>query len=614
MNDVNTNGAAVAADDPVLSVPGLKIWLDSLQTNVFVADTELRLVYANDSAQSALRGLASDIQATFGVTLDEILGGSIHRFHSDPARIENILRDPKALPRAASFKFGESTLMTRINRVTGESGDLLGYIVNWDDISEEERRKAEMARIHSMMENSPVNVMYADRDLVIRYINPASYGTLKELEHLLPCKVDQIVGQCIDIFHKAPDHQRKLLANPDNLPIRTNIEVGPETLDLLVSAIYGHEGEYLGAMATWEVVTEKLANERRVEEANQRERERAKELAEKVDSILEVVHSAAEGDLTQTIPVSGEDAIGQLGEKLQSFFSELRESIGAIGHSAQTLASSSEELTASSQQMGANADATSERAANVATSAEEVSANVQTVAAASEELGASIREIASSAAEAAKVAVSAVDVADATNVTIKRLGVSSTEIGNVIKVITSIAQQTNLLALNATIEAARAGEAGKGFAVVANEVKELAKETAKATEDISQRIEAIQTDTGGAVDAIGRISEIINQVNDIQGTIAGAVEEQTATTNEIGRNVAGAATGTTEISTNVADVAQVARDASDGARDTLTASQQLARMAAEPAAAGVAFPGVIPPGPTDPNLRPRGVRNSCSLW
>ena len=162
-----------------------------------------------------------------------------------------------------------------------------------------------------------------------------------------------------------------------------------------------------------------------------------------------------------------------------------------------------------------------------------------------------------------------------------KLGESSAEIGQVIKVITSIAQQTNLLALNATIEAARAGEAGKGFAVVANEVKELAKETAKATEDISQKIEAIQTDTGGAVEAIGRISDIINQVNDIQGTIASAVEEQTATTNEIGRNVAEAATGTTDISNNVAEVAQIAKGASEGAHDTLTASQQLARMAAE---------------------------------
>src|SRR5439155_15096531 len=176
--------------------------------------------------------------------------------------------------------------------------------------------------------------------------------------------------------------------------------------------------------------------------------------------------------------------------------------------------------------------------ANVASAAaEQVSRNVTTVSTAAEEMGASIKEIAKNANEAARIATSAVKVAERTNTTVAKLGESSAEIGNVVKVITSIAQQTNLLALNATIEAARAGEAGKGFAVVANEVKELAKQTAKATEDIGRKIVAIQTDTKGAVEAIGRIGAIINQIHDLQNTVASAVEEQTATTNEIGRNV-----------------------------------------------------------------------------
>ena len=179
------------------------------------------------------------------------------------------------------------------------------------------------------------------------------------------------------------------------------------------------------------------------------------------------------------------------------------------------------------------------------------------------------------------VATEAVKVADDTSATVNKLGESSVEIGNVIKVITSIAQQTNLLALNATIEAARAGEAGKGFAVVANEVKELAKQTATATEDISQRIEAIQKDTGGAVDAIGRIGEIINRINDIQNTIASAVEEQTATTNEIARSANEAATGSTEIARNVSSVSKAAQDTSHGANSTLSAAQELAKLSAE---------------------------------
>ena len=197
----------------------------------------------------------------------------------------------------------------------------------------------------------------------------------------------------------------------------------------------------------------------------------------------------------------------------------------------------------------------------------------------SEEMRSSIREIAKNANESARVAKNAVNVAETTNHTVAKLGESSIEIGNVIKVITSIAQQTNLLALNATIEAARAGEAGKGFAVVANEVKELAKETAKATEEISHKIEAIQGDTKGAVQAIGEITGIINQINDISNNIASAVEEQTVTTNEIGRNVSEAAKGTGEIAKNISGVATAAKDTTKGASDTQKAARALTEMA-----------------------------------
>jgi uncharacterized phage infection (PIP) family protein YhgE len=195
-------------------------------------------------------------------------------------------------------------------------------------------------------------------------------------------------------------------------------------------------------------------------------------------------------------------------------------------------------------------------------------------------MGTSIKEIAKNATDAAKVANSAVKVAEDTTATVSKLGDSSTEIGQVIKVITSIAQQTNLLALNATIEAARAGEAGKGFAVVANEVKELAKETAKATEDISRKIEAIQADTKAAVDAIGTISGVINQISDISSTIATAVEEQNATTNEMSRNVSEAAQSSGEINSNIAGVAEAAQSTTRGATDTQRAAQQLVRTAA----------------------------------
>jgi methyl-accepting chemotaxis protein len=258
----------------------------------------------------------------------------------------------------------------------------------------------------------------------------------------------------------------------------------------------------------------------------------------------------------------------------------LEQVLQSVSESAQTLSSASEELSANSQQMVANAEETSAQAGVVSAAAQQVSSNVQTVAAGVEEMSASIREIAKNAQEAAKIAGVGVKASESATETISKLGLSSAEIGKVIKTITSIARQTNLLALNATIEAARAGEAGKGFAVVANEVKELAKETAKATEDISQKIETIQGDTRHAVAAISEINEVITKISDYQTTIATAVEEQTATTNEINRNVSEAAKGSSEIAENIVGVAEAARNTTMGASDTEKAAIELARMAA----------------------------------
>jgi methyl-accepting chemotaxis protein len=299
-----------------------------------------------------------------------------------------------------------------------------------------------------------------------------------------------------------------------------------------------------------------------------------------VTRMLGLIEEIADKNLAiEDMEIASNDELGRAGTALNGMKNNLHEVVRTIAETAQHVASAAEELSATSQQISANSEETSTQANVVSQAVQQVAQNLQSVSTGAEEMTSTIQSIATNAHEAATVASNAVHTAQAANATVGKLGESSAEIGEVIKVITSIAQQTNLLALNATIEAARAGEAGKGFAVVANEVKELAKQTAKATEDISRKISAIQSDTKGAVDAIGSISGVITQVNDISGTIATAVEEQSATTNEMTRNVADAAKGSGEITRNIGGVAEAAQGTSTSAQESQKAANELAEMA-----------------------------------
>ncbi|MEU4236293.1 methyl-accepting chemotaxis protein [Actinoplanes sp. NPDC026619] len=293
------------------------------------------------------------------------------------------------------------------------------------------------------------------------------------------------------------------------------------------------------------------------------------------------LNRVAQRDYTVDVPVGGRDEIGQMSTALNNAIADIRDAIRTIANGARSLTSASERLTVISHDVDSSSEQTSGQAGTVSDSSILVSERVREAAQGAEQMTAAIREISGNTTTVAQIAQSAVHTAQETTAAMSKLSASTDEIGNVIKLITSIAEQTNLLALNATIEAARAGESGKGFAVVASEVKDLAQNTTRATEDIGKRIAAIQGDTGTAIDAIGRIADVIDEINQYQGSIAGAVEEQTATTNELSRLFDDAAHGANAINQSIERVAATAAQTAGGAASTRQAAAELTTLAAD---------------------------------
>ncbi len=315
----------------------------------------------------------------------------------------------------------------------------------------------------------------------------------------------------------------------------------------------------------------------------------------------------SKGDLTQKLAIAQADEVGQLSKSLNNMAANLKDKFNEVAGNSTTISTASEELSAVSTQLAASAEemnaqsrtvamAAEQATANVnniSASAEEMSSGVSTVATAIEEMSASLNEVAKNCQKESQIAASANTQAKSTRDLMERLGVSSKEIGKVIQVINDIADQTNLLALNATIEAASAGDAGKGFAVVASEVKELAKQTAQATDQIGRQIEEMQSSTTGAVAAIEEITKIIEEINSISHTIVSSVEEQSATVNEIAKTVGGASQAATEIARNVGESAKglsevasniqgvnkAASDTAGGVQNVKQSSQELAKLA-----------------------------------
>jgi len=443
--------------------------------------SDFKIDYANKKSVELL----GELRDVLVVAPEEIVGTTVDVFHKRPEHQRKLLGDPKNLPHSAVIQVADEYLDLNISAMHDDKGKYTHAMLTWSIVTDKVKTDAETKRLMQMIDKMPVNIMTADLndDFKINYINQTSINTLKSVEAHLPVKAEDIAGKSIDIFHKAPEHQRQLLRDPNNLPHSAKIKVGPETLRLDVSAIHDDELGYVGPMLSWSVITQNIQM----------------------------------GDAVS-------DVVGQITGQVQS-----------MGVSASTMK-------------------------DVAARVESLSASVS---GASEEMAGAIKEISTQVANATQSIDGAVREASETDQLVGNMDSKANSIGGVIQVIDEIADKTNLLALNATIEAARAGEAGKGFAVVASEVKSLAQQTTKSTEEIRSEIESMQEIASGTVVAISRISESITAMNEIFTNIAAAIEEQTVTTATVTQDIAG--------------VSEAAREAGEAADNVKGVAEQLSK-------------------------------------
>ena len=526
--------------------------------NIMFADREFKIQYMNPASTRTLRTLEQFLP----IKVDQMIGQSIDIFHKNPSHQRGILADPKNLPHKAIIQVGPEKLDLLVSAIYDDKQNYLGAMVTWDVVTQKLKTETEMARMMSMNENSPVNIMFADRDFKIQYLNPASRNTLRKIEQYLPIKVDQMVGQSIDIFHKNPSHQRGILADPKNLPHKAIIQVGPEKLDLLVSAIYDHNQNYLGAMVTWDVVTEKIAADEEVKRLVQsgvagQLSERAdlsrftgtfRELLGGINNMLNtivapmqegsgVLESLALGDLTKRVAGSYQGDHELMKNSINNSITNLANMVEQIRLTSDNIAQGASDISAGNQDL-------SQRM-------EEQAASLEETAASMEQMTSTVKQNADNAKQANQLSLQAREVAEKGGHVVAKavssmeeINSSSKKIADIIGVIDEIAFQTNLLALNAAVEAARAGEQGRGFAVVAAEVRNLAQRSAGAAKEIKNLIQdSVQKVQEGSKlvnqsgSALEEIVTSVKRVSDIIAEISAASQEQSSGIEQVNKAI-----------------------------------------------------------------------------
>jgi len=542
--------------------------IDSSMQAVMMVDRDFIVTYANTSTMNLLAKYQMQFSAVFpGFNAKAIVGTCIDTFHKNPAHQRQMLADPNNLPYQTDISVGELKFQLNVSATMDNEGNYVGNSLEWSDVTEIRKKELEVARLQSAVDGAQANLMICDTDLIITYANPSVVqmmaGRADKLRQIFPgFDARNLVGQCIDQFHKNPAHQRQLLGNPANLPASAEINVAGLEFSVNATAILDHQGNMMGNMVEWRDITEQKDAERQIQNlidnavqgqldariASENYQGFMKGLGDGINQLMvavveplreaqRVVKQLSEGDLTD-----------QMEGEYSGEFAELRDSINST---TETLANMVDQIMEGAETILVSSDEISRGNTDLSQRTEEQASSLEETASSMEEMTSTVRQNADNAREANQLASAAREQAekggDVVQKAVEAMGeinTSSKKIADIIGVIDEIAFQTNLLALNAAVEAARAGEQGKGFAVVAGEVRNLAQRSAGAAKEIkgliNDSVERVEEGSRLVDDSGKTLDEIVNavkKVSDIIAEIAAAGMEQSAGIEEVNKAI-----------------------------------------------------------------------------